>query len=47
MRSIGIDRVQQLLADLLSYSRISTRGKPFRPVNVGKVLQLSTPTTIR
>jgi signal transduction histidine kinase/ligand-binding sensor domain-containing protein len=40
----GSKRMQQLINDLLSYSRITTKGKPFRPVDVeallGRVIQI-------
>lgn len=35
----GAKRMQGLIQDLLSYSRISTRGQPFREVNGDRVLQ--------
>ncbi len=34
----GVTRMQQLITDLLNYSRIGTRGKPFQPTDVRKVL---------
>ena len=38
----GVSRMQQLITDLLSYSRLGTRGKPFGPVNVETVLEHAT-----
>lgn len=37
----GAGRMQQLIKDLLDYSRITTKGKPFVPVDYGNVLQSS------
>lgn len=34
----GANRMQALIQDLLSYSRVGTRGKPFRPVNCAAVV---------
>ncbi len=34
----GAKRMQQLINDLLAYSRVGTRGRPFEPVDSGKVL---------
>ena len=34
----GATRMQQLITDLLDYSRVGTRGKPFQPTNLQKVL---------
>ena len=34
----GADRMQQLIRDLLDYSRITTRGKSFAPVDCNKAL---------
>ena len=34
----GVTRMQQLITDLLNYSRVGTRGKPFGPTNVQAVL---------
>ena len=30
--------MQQLITDLLEYSRVGTRGKPFQPTNLQEVL---------
>ena len=38
----GVSRMQQLITDLLSYSRLGTRGKPFGPVKVEAVLEHAT-----
>ncbi|MCR4437792.1 MAG: PAS domain S-box protein [bacterium] len=35
----GARRMQVLINDLLQYSRVSTRGKPFEPVDLGAVLE--------
>ncbi len=35
----GARRMQVLINDLLQYSRVSTRGKPFEPVNLTAVLE--------
>jgi PAS domain S-box-containing protein len=35
----GATRMQALIADLLNYSRIGTRGKPFRPTSCEAVLE--------
>lgn len=35
----GAARMQNLIDDLLIYSRVATRGKPFEPVDMEKVLQ--------
>ena len=32
----GVTRMQQLITDLLNYSRMGTRGKPFQPTDGGK-----------
>jgi signal transduction histidine kinase len=34
----GVTRMQQLIADLLNYSRVGSRGKPFQSTNVRAVL---------
>jgi len=34
----GVNRMQRLVQDLLLYSRVGTRGKPFAPVDSGKAL---------
>ena len=34
----GASRMQQLIQDLLSFSRVNTRGKPFGPVDCNRVL---------
>ncbi|MCA9161772.1 MAG: AAA family ATPase [Planctomycetales bacterium] len=35
----GAERMRKLIADLLSYSRVGTRGSPFRPVDCQTVMQ--------
>ena len=35
----GVKRMQQLINDLLSYSRLNTRGKEFRAVNLADVMR--------
>ncbi|MGE5350783.1 MAG: CHASE domain-containing protein [Acidobacteriota bacterium] len=35
----GAKRMQQLIHDLLEYSRVATRGKPFEPVDTGEIIQ--------
>ena len=35
----GVKRMQTLIQDLLQYSRVGTRGKPFAPVDSERVLQ--------
>ena len=35
----GATRMQKLIADLLSYSRVGTRGKPFQPANCDAILE--------
>lgn len=35
----GANRMQKRIQDLLTYSRVSTRGKPFQPTNMEKVLE--------
>lgn len=37
----GANRMQTLINDLLAYSRVGTRGKPFTPVDCGAVLQMA------
>jgi signal transduction histidine kinase len=37
----GASRMQTLINDLLTYSRVGTRGKPFEPTDTGKVLELA------
>lgn len=34
----GVQRMQQLISDLLNYSRVGTRGATFRPINLQSVL---------
>ncbi len=34
----GATRMQQLVADLLSYSRVGSQGKPLKPVNAQRIL---------
>ena len=34
----GVTRMQELINDLLAYSRVGTRGKPFEPTDVNAVL---------
>jgi signal transduction histidine kinase/HAMP domain-containing protein len=34
----GASRMQQLIQDLLAYSRVNTRGKPFEPTDCNRVL---------
>lgn len=36
----GVHRMQKLIDDLLTYSRVSTRGKAFEPCDTGAVLRL-------
>ena len=38
----GAKRMQNLINDLLSYSRVGTRGKPFMPVDCSEVLYAAT-----
>jgi PAS domain S-box-containing protein len=35
----GAERMQQLIRDLLDYSRVTTRGNPFKPASCDKVMQ--------
>ena len=35
----GATRMQTLITDLLNYSRVGTRGKPFQPVNCEAILE--------
>jgi PAS domain S-box-containing protein len=35
----GADRMQQLIRDLLDYSRVTTRGNPFKPANCDIAMQ--------
>jgi len=35
----GAERMQQLIRDLLDYSRVTTRGKPFQPANCDIAMQ--------
>ncbi|HSQ77670.1 MAG TPA: ATP-binding protein, partial [Nitrospirota bacterium] len=35
----GAERMQQLIRDLLDYSRVTTRGKPFQPANCDTAMQ--------
>lgn len=35
----GATRMQKLIADLLNYSRVGTRGKPFQPANCDAILE--------
>lgn len=34
----GAERMQRLISDLLTYSRVGTRGKPFEPINCEEIL---------
>lgn len=36
----GANRMSSLINDLLAYSRVSTRGRPFRPVDMNEVLKM-------
>lgn len=35
----GADRMRQLIRDLLEYSRVGSKGKAFRPVDLGQILE--------
>jgi len=35
----GVQRMQQLISDLLSFSRVGNRGKPLRPTDTGVVVE--------
>lgn len=35
----GARRMQELVSDLLTYSRVGTQGKPFQPVDAGEVVK--------
>jgi PAS domain S-box-containing protein len=37
----GAERMQHLINDLLAYSRVGTRGKPFEPISCNNVLELA------
>jgi PAS domain S-box-containing protein len=37
----GAQRMQTLINDLLAYSRVGTRGKPFEPVDISEVLAVA------
>ena len=37
----GASRMQELINDLLTYSRVGTRGKPFESTDLGNVLELA------
>jgi PAS domain S-box-containing protein len=37
----GAQRMQTLINDLLQYSRVGTRAKPFEPTDLGKVVQIA------
>src|SRR5437879_2856071 len=39
----GAVRMQKLIADLLNYSRVSTRGKSFAPANCDAILERTLP----